>query len=53
MRKLKINVEQVQDAIAFHMDSLNMIHSDEHISFTPLQIKEGMMTIYVHKNKDE
>lgn len=53
MRKLKVNVEQIQDALAFHLESLRLIDSDEHVSFTPLQIKDGMMTLYIQRNKDD
>lgn len=53
MRKIKVNVEQIQDALAFHLESLSLIDSDEHVSFTPLQIKDGMMVIYIHKNKGD
>ena len=53
MRKLKINVEQIHDALAFHLESLNLIDPDEHVSFTPLQIKDGMMTLYIQRNKDD
>lgn len=53
MRKIKVNVEQIHDALAFHLESLSLIDSDEHVSFTPLQIKDGMMVIYIHKNKED
>lgn len=53
MRRIKINVEQIHDALAFHLESLSLIDSDEHVSFTPLSIKDGMMVIYVHKNKED
>lgn len=53
VRKIKINIDQIHDALAFHLESLSLIDSDEHVSFTPLQIKDGMMVIYIHKNKDD
>ena len=53
MRKIKVNVEQIHDALAFHLESLNLISPDEHVNITPLQIKDGMMTLYVSKNKGD
>ena len=53
IRKIKVNIEQIHDALAFHLESLSLIESDEHVSFTPLQIKDGMMVIYIHKNKED
>lgn len=54
MRKIKINYEQALDVLAMHLESLGAIKSDEHIQISPLILdKNGLMIVYVHKNKGE
>ena len=53
MRKIKVNLEQVLEAIAAHLEALHYIRQDEHVHLSPLRIKDGMIEIYVHKNKGE
>ena len=51
MRRLKVNHEQIMEIIAAHLESLGCLDPDEHVNITPLQVKEGMMTLYISKGK--
>lgn len=53
LRKLKVNHDQIMEIIAAHLESLGAINPDEHVNITPLQVKEGMITLYISKGKVE
>lgn len=39
------------EVIAAHLESFDAIKPDEHCDLTPLQVKDGMITLYISKGK--
>ena len=51
MRKIKVNYQQLLDAISCHLNAIDAIANNEHIELTPLVLdKNGLITVYVYKN---